>query len=285
MKTIRRILLLLLAVGLVLAVVVYFREPKTPEEYFLAASKKMGTVSSMRFEMRMDMDGAILMKPFAVDLSMEGEMTADPAMVHGTMKMGTGDSALTESELYMETEGNESVTYIGTQVGGETQWISQRDTADSKLGTDVQSGTIKLLELVNFLSDTEPEQISATELAFRGVIPSDKVQLAFQIINILTQLRNAEWIDFDGLDEIAADLEDMPVVITVDTEELVITGYELDMTGVMQEILRTSVEKSMDRLGLALPEDELIEVGQVTAKIRLYDYDAVEEIRIPVGVR
>ncbi|MBQ6798322.1 MAG: hypothetical protein IJP11_03710 [Oscillospiraceae bacterium] len=283
------IILLILLIAAAAAVIVITQlpqEPETPEDYLQAAREKMSQISSMRFQMTMDMDITALWQELDVNLTMDGEMTSDPAMAHGDVTMDMAGKDVAEMEVYMEADGDETVSHVGVLVGSKRVWSTQRgNDAAAGMGADLQAQTMQLLEMAIILADTEPEAISETELRYTGVIPASKIRFALQTTGLLRQLEDTRLIDEDVLDKLDEDLEDMPLTVTVDKEQLVITGYSLDMTSVVRQLLRISLEDSMSKIGLGSLADDLVEVANVTTQMKLYDFDLVEEIVIPDYVR
>lgn len=283
------IILLILLIAAAAAVIVITQlpqEPETPEDYLQAAREKMSQISSMRFQMTMDMDITALWQELDVNLTMDGEMTSDPAMAHGDVTMDMAGKDVAEMEVYMEADGDETVSHVGVLVGSKRVWSTQRgNDAAAGMGADLQAQTMQLLEMAIILADTEPEAISETELRYTGVIPASKIRFALQTTGLLRQLEDTRLIDEDVLDKLDEDLEDMPLTVTVDREQLVITGYSLDMTSVVRQLLRISLEDSMSKIGLGSLADDLVEVANVTTQMKLYDFDLVEEIVIPDYVR
>jgi len=259
------------------------KEPETPEDYLAAAREKMREVGSMRFQMNMDMDISVFQQELDVDLTMVGEMTSDPARAHGDVTMNMSGNDVADMEVYMETDGDETVSHVGLLVGSKRVWSTQRGETDEALGmgADMQAQTMQLLEMAIILADTEPEAVTETELRYTGVIPASKIRFALQATGLLRQLEDTRLIDEDVLDELDEELEDMPLTITVDKEQLVITGYSLDMTAVVRQLLQISLEESMSKIGLGSLADDLVEVANVTTQMKLYDFDLVEEIVIP----
>ena len=283
------IILLILLIAAAAAVIVITQlpqEPETPEDYLQAAREKMSQISSMRFQMTMDMDITALWQELDVNLTMDGEMTSDPAMAHGDVTMDMAGKDVAEMEVYMEADGDETVSHVGVLVGSKRVWSTQRgNDAATGMGADLQAQTMQLLEMAIILADTEPEAISETELRYTGVIPASKIRFALQATGLLRQLEDTRLIDEEVLDKLDEDLEDMPLTVTVDREQLVITGYSLDMTSVVRQLLRISLEDSMSKIGLGSLADDLVEVANVTTQMKLYDFDLVEEIVIPDYVR
>ena len=257
------------------------REPQGPEDALAAARAKMGEVSSMRFEMKMNMDLAVAGQAMDVALAMQGEMTANPAVAHGNMTVDMGGDARTEMEVYMETVNGEPITYVGLREEGGQTWSAQRGSAADAAG--LRSDTMALLEIATIL--TGPEPISETEQRYTGVIPAEKIRLALAATGMLSQLEGTGVIDPAVLDAVGGELEDMPLTITVDQAQQYITGYSLDMTAVVRQILLASLEASMEELGLSDDPEGLLEVTGVTTEMRLYDFDLVGLIIVPEQVK
>jgi len=81
------------------------------------------------------------------------------------------------------------------------------------------------------------------------------------------------------------ELEDMPLTVTVDRERQVITGYRLDMTAVVRQILLASLEQSAAELGLDTKPEEMLEVTAVTTEMTFFDHGLVQPIVIPDAVK
>lgn len=287
MKKLWRVLLgLLLAVCLVQVGITVFGKPKTPQGIQAAAMHNINEIQSMRFDMELDMDVSLLEKDLGVLLSMQGEMTKEPSLAHGRITMDMADREMTEMEVYLEAKDAVTTAYVGMVVDGTTVWTEQSDPEQSAtVGVDVQNGTLGLLELVTILADTEPEQISDTEMRYAGVIPADKISLALKATGLLTQLQGKELMDEAILNRVADELEDMPITILVNPKELIITGYELDMTSAIHQILRASLEQTMGELGISSFAENLLSVKKVTIRMYLYDFDQIKAIEIPAEVK
>ena len=286
------IVMLVLLVLLVAACVLVFalsqnqnaQMPQQPENPLEAVRTQMSEVDSMRFTMKMNMDVSVFRQEMDVDLAMAGEMTAAPSVAHGQMTMTMGQEEPTEMEVYMETVNGETVTYVGMPVDGRQVWSTQRGTS-AGLGSGLQSDTAELLSMIKLAAGTEPEQTSETELRYTGVIPAEKICLALQTTGMLTRLEETGMLDAALLNQTSGELEDMPLTVTVDRERQVITGYQLDMTAVVRQILLASLEQSAAELGLDTKPEEMLEVTAVTTEMTFFDHGLVQPIVIPDAVK
>ena len=281
MKKFWIVLLVLLVAAAVLAVaLLQDRSPQKPEDPLAQARAKMSEVGSMRFEMKMNMDISVFRQEMNVDLTMAGEMTSDPAAVHGDLTVTMGQENPAEMEVYMESVNGETVTYVGLPAEGGTEWSAQRG-GSTAAGADLQTDTMELLSLVTLAVDAEPEQISETELRYTGVIPAEQIRFALNAAGMLPQLEETGLIDASVLERTGKELEDLSLTITVDSARQIVTGYSLDMTAVVRQILLASLERSAVELGIVSLPEEMLEVTGVTTQMRLYDFDLVEPIVIP----
>jgi len=284
-------LVLLLAAALVAGYFLYRSaqepEPLTPEEILEAARGGMKDVTSMRFSMEMGMDVTVLGKALGVDVAMDGEMTAEPSMAHGFATMQMGDQKLADMELYVEKQADSATAYIGVEVLDHKTWTKQDASLDETASavSDMQQGTMEILELATVLADVEPEQISETELRYTGVVPAEKIEMAIRAAGVMSQLKGIELFREDLLLEMAAELEDMPITITVDREKLVVTGYEMDMTSVIREVMKRALVETLKPLGLESMAENAMSVTQVTMSMRFDGFGEVEPIVIPEEVK
>ena len=279
MKRFRLVLMILfLAAALIIVGVSMFGGAKTPEEILTAVLKNMDEIGSMRFQMNLGMEVSVLEQAVSLHSSVDGELTANPAVVHATVKTEMSGAQPTETEVYLETAGNETVTYMETGMGS---WTAQRTQTSPELA----SGAAGVLKLATVFAETEPEAVSETECVLTGEIPANKVVLALQATGMLLQLQTAELLDRSALEEMTEYLEAIPVRILVDTEKRLITGYELDLTGTMRAILTAAVQTGLDEAGLNFSARNVLDVTQVTAGVRFSAFDEVEEIVIPEFVK
>ena len=102
---------------------------------------------------------------------------------------------------------------------------------------------------------------------------------------MLTRLEETGMLDAALLNQISGELEDMPLTVTVDRERQVITGYQLDMTAVVRQILLASLEQSAAELGLDTKPEEMLEVTAVTTEMTFFDHGLVQPIVIPDAVK
>lgn len=256
------------------------QEAQTPVDFLTAAAENMDKVSGMRFQMALDMDLSVLAQQMDLRLTMDGAMTAEPAVAHGVLRMDQGNGAPTEMELYMEKQGGETVTYTGTTVDGAQSWSSSRSSAAA---VDPQSWAVELLAAAEFPADAAPEQLSETELRYSGTVSAAGILPALQAAGMPAQPEDSILPDAQALEQLSE--TELRLTVTVDRERSVITGYTLDMTAAMRQILTASLENAAAGLGMDPQQEGLLEVTSVTMEMKLYDFDLVESIGIPAYVK
>lgn len=223
--------------------------PATPEEVLAKAQEAMDGVTSMGYDMTMEMS-----------MGVEG--------MEQTMNISSVTSAeAIQSPLTMKAE----VTTDMGDVLGESLTMTM-DSLDELASLDGKASMDLYLSSGSGFTEGATEQVGDVEATrYDGTIPGAKLEEVLETSGVLTQM---ESLGLGDATTMFSGLGDLPMSIWVAKDTYYPVKYEMDMTAMMQSIM----EK-------VLSEQAGVDVGLTVEKMNvsmvMRDFNAIETIDIP----
>lgn len=254
--------------------------PKTPEEVIANVNENLAKVKSMTFGMTTEMTMQSFNETVDMTISMDGETTTEPAVVHADMNIDMGAFGSIAMEMYAEQSDSAAVTYINTF----GQWMKEEvDLSEENGLIDAKGDMSTSLESAVELREIGTETIDGVEATrYDGVITKENLQKVLDSTGMLNELGDVLGMQ-DGLGDTAentAELGDIPISIWVDKEAMMPVRYEMDMTELMQALMTQALAAELGEDADALGEDYLT-ISKVRITMTVGGFDSVEAIVIP----
>ena len=236
------------------------------------AQETMATVDSMAAEMTMEMDmgmnGEIMETTTVANIrSQQNPMKMAMEM---SMLMHDG-SKVDQMEMYAAEEDGHLHTYMHMA----DAWYAETLELGELNQYNAEENTALYLDNITDVKSAEKEEVNgikATKIS--GVIKGDAMEKALADSG-MTASAESMGITAEMLEEIYAELADLPVSLWIDAEGYVLK-YELDMTEMMQKVMDASIEA----LGAAGAE---MDIEKTMITMVCSDFNAVE-VEIPAEV-
>ena len=202
------------------------------------AQETMATVDSMAAEMTMEMDmgmnGEIMETTTVANIrSQQNPMKMAMEM---SMLMHDG-SKVDQMEMYAAEEDGHLHTYMHMA----DAWYAETLELGELNQYNAEENTALYLDNITDVKSAEKEEVNGTESTkISGVIKGDAMEKALADSG-MTASAESMGITEEMLEEIYAELADLPVSLWIDAEGYVLK-YELDMTEMMQKVMDASVE-------------------------------------------
>ena len=202
------------------------------------AQKTMATVDSMAAEMTMEMDmgmnGEIMETTTVANIRSQ----QNPMKIAMEMSMLMHDgSKVDQMEMYAAEEDGHLHTYMHMA----DAWYAETLELGELNQYNAEENTALYLDNITDVKSAEKEEVNGTEATkISGVIKGDAMEKALADSG-MTASAESMGITAEMLEEIYAELADLPVSLWIDAEGYVLK-YELDMTEMMQKVMDASVE-------------------------------------------
>lgn len=238
-----------------------------------AAQEALNQVTSMRYDMNMDMTLSASGQTMESNTSGVIAYNAEPLTMEMKMTMDMGEQGQLDMVMYAGQEDDNLVLYMsdGTNWGKQTladaAQLEQYNAQDS-MGI--------YLENIDSFQEVGTEQVNGSDAAkYEGVIANDALNEVMAASGMEEQLAQYGLTGEEAA-AIYQDLGDLPVAIWIDKESNLPVKYEMDMTAMMQNIM-TKLFENMD----IAAEDMDFTVDNMFISMTLYDFNNVDEIEIP----
>ena len=250
------------------------------------AAKKMSSLQSVHMDMDMHMDFSMSMLGESLDLDANMKSGIDMQTEPLRAKMEIGMEVLganMEMLMYMEQNGEEYTAYVSADEGAS--WERESITAEeakSQTG-DVGENLKIFIDCAKSFQEAGTETVNGAEATrYDGVITGDSLESALE-------LSGAKEMLGEGLGaKLSADaftgLESIPCSVWIDNKSGMVVRYDMDMSAVMQSMMKELMEGILAEQGLAGLGMEM-ELREVTVSAVLSQFDAVGEIIIPDNAR
>ena len=233
------------------------------------AQETMATVDSMAAEMTMEMDmgmnGEIMETTTVANIRSQ----QNPMKMAMEMSMVMHDGTkVDQMEMYAAEEDGHLHTYMHMA----DAWYAETLELGELNQYNAEENTALYLDNITDVKSAEKEEVNGTETTkISGVIKGEAMEKALADSGI-TASAESMGITAEMLEEIYAELEDLPVSLWIDAEGYVLK-YELDMTEMMQKVMDASIEA----LGAAGAE---MDIEKTMITMVCSDFNAVE-VEIP----
>ena len=252
--------------------------PATPEEVLTKAQEAMDSVTSMGYDMTMEMSLGVEGMEQAVSLS--SVTSADAVLSPLTMKaeMTTNmEEVMGESltmTMYVKEDNGSYMTAIGTpDASGTVAWETMTmDSLDELAGLDGKASMDLYLSSGSGFAEGATEMVGDVEATrYDGVIPGAKLEEALAATGVLSQM---ESLGLGDATTMFSEMGDLPMSIWVAKETYYPVKYEMDMAAMMQSILEKVLS---DQAGM----DVGLKVEKMNVSMVMRDFNQVGEIEIP----
>ena len=233
------------------------------------AQETMATVDSMAAEMTMEMDmgmnGEIMETTTVANIRYQ----QNPMKMAMEMSMVMQDgSKVDQMEMYAAEEDGHLHTYMHMA----DAWYAETLELGELNQYNAEENTALYLDNITDVKSAEKEEVDGAETTkISGVIKGDAMEKALADSG-MTASAESMGITAEMLEEIYAELADLPVSLWIDAEGYVLK-YELDMTEMMQKVM----DASMKALGAA---ETGMEIEKTMITMVCSDFNEVE-VQIP----
>ena len=252
--------------------------PATPEEVLVKAQEAMDNVTSVGYDMTMEMALGVEGLEEAMNISSvtSAEAIQSPLTMKAEVTTDMGD-VLGESltvTMYVKEENGSYLTAIGTpDDSGAVTWETMTmDSMDQLANLDGKATMDLYLSSGSGFNEGATEMVGDVEATrYDGTIPGAKLEEVLESSGVLTQM---ESLGLGDATTMFSDMGDLPMSIWVAKDTYYPVKYEMDMAAMMQSILEKvlSEQAGMD-VGLT--------VEKMNVSMVMRDFNAIENIDIP----
>ena len=243
------------------------------EDVMKAAQDALNEVSSMRYDMVMDMNMSAGGQTITSTTTGRIAYNADPLAMEMQMTIDVAAQGKVDMLMYAGQDGDNLVMYMNDG----TTWGKQTLADASQLEQYKAQDSMSIyLENIDSFKEAGTEQVNDSEATkYEGIIANDALNEVMAASGMEEQLAQYGLTAEDAA-AIYQDLGDLSVAIWIDNESKLPVKYEMDMTAMMQNIMT----KVFEKMNIAT-EDMDFTVDKMFISMALYDFDNVGEIAIP----
>ena len=259
--------------------------PATPEEAVQRARESLADISSVSYDLDLDMELTLLGMPVTARTEMEADCIVSPLRSRMEAVTDMGDMGKLNTALYVSREEEGLVLYSGLDaVGtGDLTWIrktlDETETAETEGRYDVLHGLDLYLGGMTGLTEIGREQVDGWEaVRYDGTVPGEALGEIVRSAGLFDQLGKL------GLDAGAslAQAGDMTVCVWLDAASWRPVRCDMDLTALMQGLL-ASFSSAPDGSPLAGEAEAELSAGKAACSLRVTGYNGVESIEIPAA--
>lgn len=248
---------------------------KDPAETVAAATEKLNSAKSFSAEMSTKFTMSLAGESMDMEMHMTADTFTDP-MKSKIVMTSTGDgTALPETEMYLQADGDSYSVYV--QSG--TQWVTQTLTAEDAAQFEPQSSTDQYLSYVKSFTAAGSETVGSVKAdRYDGTITGK------DIVEVLNSAAAANG-SMESVSSIVDSLSDPNAIEKMSGLEMSVwvdpaTGYpvrqQLDMGPFMSELMAAIAESS----GVSV-EEMGVNIDSALVTVDYSNFDAVEDFEIP----
>lgn len=243
-----------------------------------SAKEKMGDVSSMNAKMVMEMD---------MDLAANGESqsmqtvtTVDMSCFYNPMRfkadttVDAGENGSTSLTVYAETGEDGTCTMYMTD---GTAWQSQSVEMDALAQYDAASSMNEYLSDAYTYEAAGKEQVDGADAyKYTATMTGDDVKETLLSTGALDSFQSSLSVDSSQLESMMTDLGDITIDLWIDAESFYPVKYEMDMTSVMDALIKAMAESMADQaegLSMSIPKMKMV--------MNCSNYNAAEDFTVP----
>ena len=285
MKRIKSLIALVLALGLMAVLLTACGGNNDAEvrEKLETAQEKLDAVTSMSYEISMDMDlsfsGAGLDgQTMSTHTTGTARYIVDPMAMEMNLSVDTGASATTDTLMYVMQDGDQVTAYSSLDNGASwtkaTVDTSQLTQYDGKQSMDLY------LENIDQFKEAGSEAINGSQATkYEGVIANDTISEVMEASGALIQMEQLG-LDEETISSMYSEIGDIPVAIWIDDTSGLPVRYDLDMGNVMQGILDKALSAiGTDASGVTFTVDQMMMTMTVTG------VDNVSSVELPEAAK
>lgn len=248
---------------------------ETPEEVLTKAQEAMADVTSMGYDMTMDLSMGAEGETLAISTVTRADTVLSPLAMKAEMEMDLGDlGGTTSMTIYAKEQDGSYLTVVGApDEAGKMTW--QSSSMDALGDLENLSGTDSLqlyLDSIQNFTQGESETVNGVEATrYDGVILGEDLSEVIAASGALSQLDS---LGMGEMSDLFTGMGDLPVSLWIAKETYYPVKYEMDLTEMMQSILDKTLSEQ-------LGADIGLTVEQAALSMTIRDINQVGEIEIP----
>lgn len=248
---------------------------ETPEEVLTKAQEALAGVTSMGYDMTMDLSMGAEGETLAISTVTRADTVLSPLAMKAEMEIDLGDlGGTTSMTIYAKEQDGSYLTAVGTpDEAGQMTWQSSSMDALGELENLSGADSMQLyLDSIQNFTQGESETVNGVEATrYDGVILGEDLSEVIAASGALSQLDS---LGMGEMSELFKGMGDLPVSLWIAKETYYPVKYEMDLTEMMQSILDKTLSEQMGAdIGLT--------VEQTALSMTIRDINQVGEIEIP----
>lgn len=248
---------------------------ETPEEVLTKAQEAMADVTSMGYDMTMDLSMGAEGETLAISTVTRADTVLSPLAMKAEMEMDLGDlGGTTSMTIYAKEQDGSYLTVVGApDEAGKMTWQSSSMDALGELENLSGTDSLQLyLDSIQNFTQGESETVNGVEATrYDGVILGEDLSEVIAASGALSQLDS---LGMGEMSDLFTGMGDLPVSLWIAKETYYPVKYEMDLTEMMQSILDKTLSEQ-------LGADIGLTVEQAALSMTIRDINQVGEIEIP----
>ncbi len=248
---------------------------ETPEEVLTKAQEALAGVTSMGYDMTMDLSMGAEGETLAISTVTRADTVLSPLAMKAEMEIDLGDlGGTTSMTIYAKEQDGSYLTAVGTpDEAGQMTWQSSSMDALGELENLSGADSMQLyLDSIQNFTQGESETVNGVEATrYDGVILGEDLSEVIAASGALSQLDS---LGMGEMSELFKGMGDLPVSLWIAKETYYPVKYEMDLTEMMQSILDKTLSEQ-------LGADIGLTVEQAALSMTIRDINQVGEIEIP----
>lgn len=275
-KTGRRKLLRLLPVmALCLCLTGCSRE--NAQEAIEKAQESLQDITSMSYDITMDMEMSGGGQTVAMSTTASADYILEPAQMKLDMEVSMNGMGGMGTSSYLVEENGVYTLYTGISNGSQTYWqVSEMENMDSYNQYNAEANLELYLSSAESFQENGEEIIGETKtIRYDGIISGDDLSQVIKSSGISAQM-SALGLDESISDSMFRDLKDLPVSIWIAEDTYIPMKYEMDMTGLIQNIM-TGILSDMGEDAAGAD----IRIDRVLISMTIHNINNLTSIEVP----
>lgn len=248
---------------------------ETPEEVLTKAQEALAGVTSMGYDMTMDLSMGAEGETLAISTVTRADTVLSPLAMKAEMEIDLGDlGGTTSMTIYAKEQDGSYLTAVGTpDEAGQMTWQSSSMDALGELENLSGADSMQLyLDSIQNFTQGESETVNGVEATrYDGVILGEDLSEVIAASGAMSQLDS---LGMGEMSELFKGMGDLPVSLWIAKETYYPVKYEMDLTEMMQSILDKTLSEQ-------LGADIGLTVEQAALSMTIRDINQVGEIEIP----
>lgn len=200
-----------------------------------AAMEKINAVESMDATMYMEMDMSVMGQSIETDTKMDMSCFNDPVKLKADMTMSMGSLGSVSMSIYADATDGDYTIYMFDG----SSWTTQAADASQLEQYDAQQSMDLYLSSGAEYAHAGTEDINgSTADKYTGIIRGDALAEVMKASGATSSMETTMGMD---LEELYSDLGDMPITVWIDQATGYPVRYYMDMTGVMQSMMKKAL--------------------------------------------